>query len=179
MKLFLLAAGRGKRLMPMTADVPKCLISVGENVTLLGKVLAEARRSTAISEAVIVAGYKVEKIEAAVQDAAGDFPVRVVYNPFYEISSPLVSLYLAHLSGMSQDDFMVGNGDTFYRAALFDRMASLADGIALAVESDRLRDRDGVKVEMDQVGVVQRVGKDLPLESVGGVSLGLVSVKGS
>jgi choline kinase len=178
MKLFLLAAGRGKRLMPMTADTPKFLISVAEDVTLLEKVLSEVRGSGVFTQAVIVAGYKVGKIEAAVEDAAGGLPVRVVYNPFYDISSPLVSLYFAHFSGMAQEDFMVCNGDTFYRAALFARMASMADGITLAVEPDPRRDPDGVRVEMDREAIIQRVGKNLPLESARGVSLGIVSVKG-
>jgi L-glutamine-phosphate cytidylyltransferase len=179
MNLFLLAAGRGTRLMPLTLDVPKCLIPLGEGDTLLGKVLSEAKQSRVIKQVVIIAGYRAEKVEEMLKNLALDLPASVVYNPFYEISSPLVSLYLALLSGMGQEDFIICNGDTFYRAELFKRMAKLDDGITLAMELNAGRDKDGVKVQADGNGVIKKVGKKLPIDSSNGISAGFVSVKGS
>lgn len=179
MNLFLLAAGRGTRLMPLTLDVPKCLVSLGEGDTLLGKVLSEAKQSGVIKQVVVIAGYRADKVEEMLNNLSIELPTSVVYNPFYEISSPLVSLYLAHLSGMGREDFIICNGDTFYGAALFKRMAKLNDGITLAMESNAGRDKDGVKVQVDEGGFIKKVGKKLSVESASGVSAGFASIKGS
>jgi L-glutamine-phosphate cytidylyltransferase len=178
MNLFLLAAGRGARLMPLTTDVPKCLVSLGDNSTLLEKVLFEAKQSGVIKQVVIIGGYRFEKIEGLLENLKLDLLVKVLYNPFYEISSPLVSLYIAYLNGMGREDFIICNGDTFYRAELFKRMANLENGITLAIEPNAGRDQDGVKVLVDGYNNLTRVGKNLHAESASGVSAGFVAVKG-
>ncbi|KKQ75690.1 MAG: Glucose-1-phosphate thymidylyltransferase [Candidatus Woesebacteria bacterium GW2011_GWB1_38_5b] len=61
MKAVILAAGTGTKVMPLTENIPKVLISVG-NKPLLSKSISVLRES-GIDEIGIVVGYKKEKIK--------------------------------------------------------------------------------------------------------------------
>ncbi|HLC59554.1 MAG TPA: sugar phosphate nucleotidyltransferase [archaeon] len=61
MKAVILAAGAGTKVMPLTENIPKVLISVG-NKPLLSKSISVLRES-GIDEIGIVVGYKKEKIK--------------------------------------------------------------------------------------------------------------------
>jgi len=56
----ILAAGKGNRLEPLTADVPKCMVEIGGE-PLLERAL-RALASHGIAEAVIVIGYLAEAV---------------------------------------------------------------------------------------------------------------------
>ena len=64
MKIIILAAGRGERLMPLTQNTPKPLIDMGNGNTLLEEQLMSIRESGVIKEVVLVVGYLAEQIEA-------------------------------------------------------------------------------------------------------------------
>ena len=55
MKAFILAAGRGRRLWPHTADCPKCLLYVG-GTTLLERQLFQLK-DAGIKEIIVVGGF--------------------------------------------------------------------------------------------------------------------------
>lgn len=64
MKTIILAAGVGKRLWPLTAACPKCLLRCGGQ-SLLARLLTALERPS-VREVVIVVGYLRQKIIAAV-----------------------------------------------------------------------------------------------------------------
>ena len=76
MKAFLLAAGLGKRLLPLTVEKPKCLIEVGGKSLLLWNI--EKLKASGIKDLVINLFHEGHQIESFFGDGS-DFGVRIEY----------------------------------------------------------------------------------------------------
>lgn len=61
MKALLLAAGSSTRLYPLTRDLPKCLLPIGDR--LLIDFLCSALEALGIQEKIVVTGFHREQIE--------------------------------------------------------------------------------------------------------------------
>ena len=65
MKAIILSAGQGKRLLPLTAEIPKCLLPIQ------GKKLIEwqidALHRCGIDKITVVTGYRAEKVDEVLQ----------------------------------------------------------------------------------------------------------------
>ena len=96
MKAIILAAGKGERLMPLTSDTPKSLLELENGTTLLESQLININK-TGITKVVIVTGYLTEKIESKVElyREKYNIDIQIIYNPFYDISNNLLSLWQA------------------------------------------------------------------------------------
>ena len=92
MKAIILAAGIGKRLWPLTADHPKCLLQFGGE-TLLQRMLT-ALEHAGVQDVVIVVGYQRQMIRDAVSQRTATLSVRWIENPRYQKGS-LLSLWWA------------------------------------------------------------------------------------
>ena len=66
MKVIILSAGQGSRLLPLTEDRPKCLLDLGGD-TLLG-VQLKALKAGGATDVVIVTGFRTAAVEAAAAD---------------------------------------------------------------------------------------------------------------
>ncbi len=62
-RVIILAAGQGKRLLPLTADVPKALLDIGGKTLIERQV--EAFASNGLKDFVVITGYAADKMEAA------------------------------------------------------------------------------------------------------------------
>lgn len=92
MKAIILAAGVGKRLAHAADARPKCLLRVGGR-SLLDRTLA-ALDAAGVHEAVIVVGYRAERIRAEIGIRYAGVEVRYVHNPRYE-QGAILSLWSA------------------------------------------------------------------------------------
>jgi len=155
----LLCAGLGSRLLPLTADRPKCLIEVGGRTILEHQV--EALHAAGVSGVTVVGGYRFDRLEAFVGQrwAESDRP-ELVLNPFYAISSSIGSVWAARHRLTSP--FCLLNGDTVYDPALVaDGLARVKPGLNLFVESIDAPEPDDMLVRLDGDQVVA-VSKALP-----------------
>jgi len=177
MKLILLAAGKGERLLPFTRNTPKCLLDMGNGNTLLDEQAGRIAKSGVVDEVVLVIGYLAGQIEAKVAGMAGAGPaVRTRFNPFYDMSNNLVTLWLA--KGEMDDDFIVCNGDNLFSSDVYARLArDNGDGIFVTVRRKKSYDEDDMKVTIRD-GRVVRVNKEIPCDDADAESVGLVLVKG-
>ncbi|MES1172024.1 MAG: phosphocholine cytidylyltransferase family protein [Bacteroidota bacterium] len=87
MKAIIVAAGRGRRLGPETAEIPKCMVEVGGR-PILHRQLA-ALSAAGATDFVIVRGYLGDRISAP------GYPVRFVENPEWQTNNILASLLYA------------------------------------------------------------------------------------
>lgn len=85
-----MAAGMGKRMMPLTVDTPKPLIKV-HGTPMIETIIIGLRQNN-IAEIYIVAGYLHDKFEYLVMKYPG---VVIIKNPYYEVSNNISSLYVA------------------------------------------------------------------------------------
>ncbi|MCB0280114.1 MAG: NTP transferase domain-containing protein, partial [Calditrichaeota bacterium] len=179
MRLFILAAGVGSRLFPLTKDKPKSLIDLGDGTTLLDRQIKNAVSCDSISEVVVITGYKSEQIDKKIKQYKERIKIKTLYNPYYEISNNLMSLWVAN-SLMKKSDFLISNGDNLYKPGLYDKIIAEAPKSTIQITLDHKDhyDEDDMKIQFDDDNRIMRIHKDIPLKKSRAESVGLVIVKG-
>ncbi len=178
MKLFILAAGKGERLWPLTKNTPKSLLTFTDGTTILERQIESAIKNDLFDEIIIITGYKSEQIEAKIRDYHARIPIKVTYNPFYDVSNNLVSAWTAH-HHMLQSDFMLTNGDNIYKNSVFGKIISdNAEMIQITIDYKDKYDDDDMKVTLGDNGRVTKIGKLIRPENTDAESVGLALVKG-
>lgn len=177
MKIIILAAGRGERLMPLTQNTPKPLIDIGNGRTLLEAQMLSIQQSGVIEEVILVIGYLADQIEAKMRAYhERGFKISTIYNPFWKVSNNLLSLWLAR-EVISQNNVMITNGDNIFSPAVFEGLYAQNEGIWLSACHKTQFDADDMKVQLTD-GFVSHVSKKLPVENAQAESPGLVMING-
>ena len=168
----ILAAGRGRRLLPYTSERPKCLLQVGP-CTILEHQL---RRLSAagVERVTIVAGFGAEAVRLRAQACGPD--VRVVFNPFFAISDNLVSLWSAR-SEIGGDSLLLNGDNVFHPRVLEPLLAGERGACTLLVHRKAVYDDDDMKVEL-RGDRLAGIGKDLPPSRAHAESIGIMRVGG-
>ncbi|HXE76592.1 MAG TPA: phosphocholine cytidylyltransferase family protein [Candidatus Xenobia bacterium] len=160
----ILAAGRGGRLGPLTADRPKCLLEVGGR-SLLDHQL-DALRSQGVELVVVVAGYRADAVEA---DLAGR--ATVLLNPRHAETNSLYSLWLARQ--YAEDGFVLLNADVLFDPEILQRVLASPHSEALAVERRERFDAEEMKVELEGERI-RALSKSLPPERAQAENVGVL-----
>lgn len=178
MKVVILSAGQGSRLLPLTEDKPKCLLPVGDD-TILGLQL-KALKAGGATDVVIVTGFRTAAVEAAAEAAtAPGFAVRTLFNPFYNVADNLGSCWMARRE--MDGPFLLLNGDTLFEPKIMARLLAAADApITLTIDKKSEYDSDDMKVKLDGARLLD-VAKTLEPEDTDGESIGFsrFSVEGA
>lgn len=165
----LLNAGQGSRLLPLTADRPKCLIEVGGKSIIDHQL--DALAAAGVKRRVVVGGYRIDRL-AAHLDARGD-DVELLFNPFWSVSSSISSVWAAR--HLLEGRYAILNGDTVYEPALIsDGLAKIRQGVNLFVEPMVSPILDEMLVEME-AGQVRAVAKTLDPSRARFHSLGVIA----
>ncbi len=170
MKALILSAGQGKRLLPLTADCPKCILPVRGRSMVEWQIDELAK--CGVSEVIIVLGFRADKVERLLRKRYGLNRVRTIYNPAYAVSDNLVSCWAAH--DEMNTDFVLLNGDTLFEAAVLERLLETHGyPVTVVVSHKDDYDTDDMKVELDSCRLV-KIGKDLLPDQVDGESIGMI-----
>ncbi|HEX8571692.1 MAG TPA: phosphocholine cytidylyltransferase family protein [Allosphingosinicella sp.] len=170
-KAIVLSAGKGSRLLPLTAERPKCLIE------LSGKSLLEwqldSLQGAGVADIVVVTGFAEETVAEVAARRPG---VRTLFNPFYHVADNLGSVWMAR-SELDRDTLLL-NGDTLVSPALLDRVLAADTGpIAVTVDEKESYDADDMKVLRDGDRLL-RIGKALEPGGYNSESIGLLAFRG-
>lgn len=176
MKMIILAAGRGSRLGSLTDNTPKPLIDLGNGKTLLETQLEAIEESKVIDEIVLVIGYCWDQIEAKMKKyKRNGVKITTIFNPFYEVSNNLMSLWLA--KNKMDSDFIVTNGDNIFDKQVFiDLVNKNREGIFLTTNRKQNYNDDDMKLILGEG--VERVSKDIPSQDASAESVGLALISG-
>lgn len=166
MKALILAAGVGSRMRPLTDKCPKCLLKVGDKTFIDRQI--EIFKNCSLNEIFVVTGYKAEMIRNHLKDT-----VKYIFNPFYETTNSVVSLWLATLN--IDDDILIVNSDVIFDEELIKRMTVCKSDINVAV-SLKWSDERGYKAEIIDNHVVN-MSMDIEHDKIGGEYAGLIYVK--
>ncbi len=176
-RLFILSAGKGTRLWPLTKDNPKSLVELSDGSCILERQIQSAIDSGVIDEISIITGYMHEKIEEFIKKYAHKIKINTIYNPFYDVSNNLLSLWTA-MYPMQERDFMITNGDNIYLSDVFKQVISdKEDTIQVTIDYKDEYDMDDMKVSFE-ADRITRIHKDIAMEDIKAESVGLCLVQG-
>ena len=174
MKAIIISAGKGTRLYPLTKNTPKSLLEIGDGVTLLETQL-HALGDAGITDVAIIVGYKAGQIETKIMDY-DKFNITTIYNPFYDVSNNLVSVWMArHL--MQDEDFITINGDDIFKASVISNLLKSEEDITMVIDEKAEYDDDDMKV-VHSNGRVHEVSKVVDISRTNGESVGIIKFTG-
>lgn len=171
-KAIILSAGQGRRLLPLTESMPKCLLPVADKPVLAWQI--DALLAVGIDEITIVAGFQVSLIETLLQQRyANHLKIKILFNPFFEVADNLASCWIAR--SVMTGDFLILNGDTVIEPALVVQVLNSKPApITLSVDYKNAYDADDMKVQLDTDRWVKQVSKIIPPHQVNAESIGLI-----
>ncbi len=115
----MLAAGMGRRMGKYTEECTKCMINVG-GITLLERAV-DALREAGIRKFVMVVGWEGDKLVKFIREAFDDMEFTFIYNPDYEQTNNIYSLYLAR-EALAGDDTILLESDLVFDRSLIRRI---------------------------------------------------------
>ena len=170
----ILSAGQGSRLLPLTEDLPKCLLDLEGRSMLEWQLRALAE--VGVAEAVVITGFRSEKVEEAVErSATRGLRVRTLFNPCSKVADNLASCWMAR--GELRGTCLLLNGDTLFEPRVARRLLDApAAPITLTIDRKPRYDDDDMKV-ITEGERLRAVGKKLT-DGVNGESIGFSRFQG-
>ena len=175
MKVIILSAGQGKRLLPMTATLPKCLLTV-QGKTIIEWQIDELHKC-GIEEITVVVGYNADKVEELLHQRYRSETIKTRYNADFATTDNLISCWLVR--DEMTEDFILLNGDTLFEAPIvMSLLDSPAAPITVTVNLKNTYDADDMKVSLEG-NRLRHVGKDIPQDKIDGESIGMLLFRGT
>jgi len=161
-----MVAGKGTRLQPLTFQNPKSMFKLDRNTTVIKRMVNLIKKYDLKADIVIVTGHMHTNIETELND------VTFVYNPFYEITNSIASLWFAR-EHLDADNIILIDGDIVMSEALIkDIVCVPTDRATVLVDSSINNNGDyNVEVSEDRVLVMSK-----DLESYFGEYAGLTKL---
>lgn len=171
----LLVAGVGSRLGAATRGLPKALVALSDDETILGRAL-RLLCDYGVRRVVLATGYRKDAIVAAAPRFGMD--VRWAHNARFAETQNAVSLRVCEREIEPDQAFFKLDGDLVFHPDVLERLDASDAELAVAVDERRLLDAEAMKVRADREGRLLAFGKAIPLESAGGESIGIERVAG-
>lgn len=168
MRAIILAAGMGTRISKYIEEKPKCMVDIG-GTTLLGYTITMLQKK-GVSEITVCVGYRANDIIETVS-ALG---VQFVYNPFYDVTNGIASIWFARDFIRDDDDLLIMSGDLYLEPEIVDELIAQKQSPVLLVDSTRIVDAD-YRFHYEN-GILMRHGKDLSIEDTTGENLGIAKL---
>jgi len=146
MKVIILAAGNAIRLASLANGSPKCLLPLG-NTTILGKQLHNLEK-VGLTDVILSVGYKVEKVEEYLKNFRTNLKIHLEFNPFYDISNNIVSLWnVRHL--VWNQPIIIINGDNVFDYQILSLLLESPFENVLMIQEKEEYDGDDMKVKTE------------------------------
>ncbi len=141
----LLAAGTGSRLLPMTKDIPKCMVRIGGRAIV--DTLLDALAELGIEEVVVVSGYKSQVLESYLRKR-DEFSWVFIHNERYASTNNILSLQVA--ADAIRAPFLLVESDIYLQPQILAPLREVDQMIVAPYTSD-----------MDGTGVVVGRGNEV------------------
>jgi choline kinase len=172
-----LAAGPGRRLHPLTAALPKTLLTLADGRTILDLALSNLR-SVGLEDVVVVTGFAAERVAERVPELERRHGVKLelVFNERAEEWNNAYSLWLAR-EALTAGALLV-NGDTVHPATVEETLL-LARGpdVLLAVDRQKPLGEEEMKVFVGEDGTLRSISKDVDPSAAAGEYIGVALIE--
>lgn len=102
-----------------TRRLPKCMVGLGEGETILGRQLSHLQKS-GFSEIVLTTGPYEEIIKDYCASLKLDMDIKFVFNPLYQETNYIYSIYLA--KNFLMDDVLLLHGDLVFEEEVLEQI---------------------------------------------------------
>ena len=173
-----LAAGAGRRLESLTEDLPKTLLPVDGERTILDIALGNLRRA-GLETVVVVTGYAAERVaerQAALEERH-DVRLELVFNPKAEEWNNAYSLWCARVH--FAQGVLLCNGDTVHPPEVEERLlAGRGDAdLVLALDDAKPLGHEEMKVLLGDDGLLLGINKAHDPAAAAGEYIGLTVIE--
>ena len=183
----ILSAGMGKRLRPLTDNIPKPLLEIND-MTLLERMIKNCM-AVGINDYIVIIGYNGDKVVefSKTLEEKYDITIKIIENERYDVTNTSVSTYLAskYIQENNLDDFILINGDNVIDPEIIKRI-EMRENTSMVVdnfkdlneESFKLIISDKVVSEDNSIasGIIKEIGKEIDIESSTGEFIGISKV---
>src|SRR6266545_401821 len=172
-----LAAGAGRRLRPYTDTLPKALVPVDGDTTILDIALRNLA-AVGLTDIAIVVGYAAHAVEDRQKALEDQYQVNLelVRNDKAEEWNNAYSLWLVR-EHFAQGALLV-NGDTVHPVSVEKTLlAGRGPGILLALDNVKQLADEEMKVVLDEHGQLTRITKQMPPEKANGEYIGATLIE--
>jgi choline kinase len=173
-----LAAGAGRRLGEDTAELPKTLLGVDGDRTILDVALGNFS-AVGLEEAVVVTGFASERIDERLGELSERHGLRLetVFNPKALEWNNAYSLWCAreHFAR----GVLLANGDTVHPASVEETLLGARGGthLVLAVDQEKPLAEEEMKVHVTSDGLLDRINKALDPATAQGEYIGVTLIE--
>ena len=181
-RAIIIAAGRGRRLVPYTDEMPKCMVPVGDDQSPIARIQLDALRAHGVDDVVFIRGYLGDVLEARQSELGG--AVRFVDNREWEHNNILESLFCA--SGELEGSVILSYSDIIFTPAVVEALMASPGETCLVIDREFRSIYEGrTEHPLDEAevctvnaeGHVATVGKrSSPAESAWGEFIGLAKL---
>ncbi|MFI7241929.1 sugar phosphate nucleotidyltransferase [Streptomyces qinglanensis] len=174
-----LAAGAGRRLRPYTDTLPKALVPVDGDTTVLDIALANFAQ-VGLTDVAVVVGYRKEAVyeRQAELEAEHGVKLRLIDNDKAEEWNNAYSLYCAR--EVFKEGVLLANGDTVHPVSVEQTLLEArGDGKKIILALDTVKDLadEEMKVVVDPAKGVQRITKLMDPAEATGEYIGLTLIE--
>ncbi len=174
-----LAAGAGRRLRPYTDTLPKALVPVDGETTIMDISLRNLA-AVGLTDVVIVVGYRAEAVEArkeALEERHG-VKLTLSYNDKAEEWNNAYSLWTAR--EFFSEGVLLVNGDTVHPVSVEKTLlAARGPELLLAVDDVKSLAEEEMKVTLDDEGHLRDITKLMDPATAAGEYIGATLIEGS
>jgi choline kinase len=172
-----LAAGAGRRLQPLTDDLPKTLLPVAGERTILDIALANLKH-VGLDEVVVVTGFAAHRITELAPALERHHGVRLelLFNPKAEEWNNAYSLWCAREA--LREGAVLVNGDTVHPASVEESvLAARGPEIVLAADTEKPLGEEEMKLHVTPDGHMDRINKALDPATAQGEYIGVTLIE--
>ena len=172
-----LAAGAGRRLGGLTEALPKTLIPVDGQRSILEVTLANFR-AVGLEEAAIVTGFAAGRIDERLPELEERFGLRLrsIFNDKAEIWNNAYSLWCARET--FAEGVLLVNGDTVTPPVVLERvLAGRGEDVVLAVDREKPLGEEEMKVRLSDEGLLERITKLMDAAEAKGEYIGVTLIE--
>lgn len=162
-----LNAGEGSRLRPLTKNMPKCLLKIGDK-TILEHQLNNLIKC-GIEEVTFVIGYYSDMIIRKIEQSSFDLEIKYVDNPIYYKTNTVYSLWLARKE--MNDNFIYLNGDVLFHENVLKRLVESEYATCLAIDKKNVG-KEEIKVKIVN-NIIKEIGKEIEPSTADGEFIGI------
>jgi len=172
MKAIILAAGTGTRLMPLTKDIPKPLLEIG-NKSLMERMMINCI-SNGVNEFIIVLGHKKERVIEKIDYLKKKYPIQIdtVENKKYSQTNTSYSVKLA--TYQLDDDVIIINGDNVVDERIISGLLKINE-TALVVDNYKQLNQESFKLKIEN-NIIMAIGKGIDIDTASGEFIGISKV---